>query len=86
MDISIIQGPFSVAPCQTLKSRFATFSSPYVCRLVEAMGASADEAGALAAVQALQWLTADRQVNSTTHVPQKPYQLSLNFDLAFQIV
>ena len=29
MDSSIIQGPFSVAPCQTLISRFATFSSPY---------------------------------------------------------
>jgi hypothetical protein len=28
--LSIIQGPFSVAPCQTLISRFATFSSPYV--------------------------------------------------------
>jgi hypothetical protein len=27
--LSIIQGPFSVAPCQTLISRFATFSSPY---------------------------------------------------------
>jgi hypothetical protein len=26
-DLSIVQGPFSVAPCQTLKSRFATFSS-----------------------------------------------------------
>jgi hypothetical protein len=29
LDSSIIQGPFSVAPCQTLISRFATFSSPY---------------------------------------------------------
>jgi hypothetical protein len=29
LDPSIIQGPFSVAPCQTLISRFATFSSPY---------------------------------------------------------
>jgi hypothetical protein len=29
LDSSIIQGPFSVAQCQTLKSRFATFSSPY---------------------------------------------------------
>ena len=29
MDSSIIQGPVSVAPCQTLVSRFATFSSPY---------------------------------------------------------
>jgi hypothetical protein len=28
-DLSIIQGPFSVAPCQTLISRFATFSSPF---------------------------------------------------------
>jgi ABC-type Fe3+-siderophore transport system permease subunit len=27
--VSIVQGPFSVAPCQTLVSRFATFSSPY---------------------------------------------------------
>jgi hypothetical protein len=27
--LSIIQGPFSVAPCQTLISRFATFASPY---------------------------------------------------------
>jgi hypothetical protein len=27
--LSIIQGPFSVAPCQTLVSRFATFASPY---------------------------------------------------------
>jgi hypothetical protein len=30
--LSIIQGPFSVAPCQTLISRFATFSSPYAGR------------------------------------------------------
>ena len=29
MDSSIIQGPFFVAPCQTLVSRFATFSSLY---------------------------------------------------------
>jgi hypothetical protein len=29
LDSSIIQGPFSVAPCQTLISRFATFASPY---------------------------------------------------------
>jgi hypothetical protein len=29
LDLSIIQGPFCVAPCQTLISRFATFSSPY---------------------------------------------------------
>jgi hypothetical protein len=28
--LSIFQGPFSVAPCQTLISRFATFASPYV--------------------------------------------------------
>ena len=27
--MSIVQGPFSVTPCQTLISRFATFSSPY---------------------------------------------------------
>ena len=25
LDLSIVQGPFSVAPCQTLVSRFATF-------------------------------------------------------------
>jgi hypothetical protein len=31
--VSIIQGPFSVAPCQTLVSRFATFSSLYVTTL-----------------------------------------------------
>jgi hypothetical protein len=29
LDSSIIQGPFSVAPCQTLISRFATFASPW---------------------------------------------------------
>jgi hypothetical protein len=29
LDSSIIQGPFSVAPCQTLIPRFATFASPY---------------------------------------------------------
>jgi hypothetical protein len=29
LDSSIIQGPFSVAPCRTLISRFATFSSQY---------------------------------------------------------
>jgi hypothetical protein len=29
LDVSIIQGPVSVAPCQTLISRFATFSSLY---------------------------------------------------------
>jgi hypothetical protein len=28
-DLSIIQGPFSVAPCQTLTLRLATFASPY---------------------------------------------------------
>jgi hypothetical protein len=27
--LSIVQGPFSVAPCQTLALRFATFPSPY---------------------------------------------------------
>jgi hypothetical protein len=27
-DLSIVQGPFSVAPCRTLTTRFATFSSP----------------------------------------------------------
>jgi hypothetical protein len=26
-DLSIVQGPFSVAPCQTLTSRFAPFAS-----------------------------------------------------------
>jgi hypothetical protein len=26
-DLSIVQGPFSVVPCHTLKLRFATFSS-----------------------------------------------------------
>jgi uncharacterized protein YjbJ (UPF0337 family) len=30
LDLSIIQGPVSVAPCQTLISRFATFPSPYI--------------------------------------------------------
>jgi hypothetical protein len=30
LDSPIIRGPFSAAPCQTLVSRFATFSSPYV--------------------------------------------------------
>jgi hypothetical protein len=29
LDASIVQGPFSVAPCLTLISRFATFASPY---------------------------------------------------------
>jgi hypothetical protein len=29
LDSSIIQGPFSVAPCQTLISRFATFASQF---------------------------------------------------------
>jgi hypothetical protein len=28
LDSSIVQGPFPVAPCQTLISRFATFASP----------------------------------------------------------
>jgi hypothetical protein len=27
LDLSVVQGPFSVAPCQTLVSRFATLSS-----------------------------------------------------------
>jgi hypothetical protein len=31
-DLSIVQGPFSVAPCQTLLVRFATFSSLYGSR------------------------------------------------------
>jgi hypothetical protein len=30
LDLSIIQGPISVAPCQTLVSRFATFASLYL--------------------------------------------------------
>jgi hypothetical protein len=34
--LSIVQEPFSVAPCQTLASRFATFSSPYVVRVQDA--------------------------------------------------
>jgi hypothetical protein len=34
--LSIIQGAFSVTPCQTLVSRFATFSSPYGVRVSEA--------------------------------------------------
>jgi hypothetical protein len=29
LDLSIIQGPFSITKCQTLVSRFATFSSQY---------------------------------------------------------
>ena len=29
LDLSIIQGPFSITKCQTLLSRFATFSSQY---------------------------------------------------------
>ena len=29
-DWSIVQGPFSVAPCQNLRLRFATFASLYV--------------------------------------------------------
>ena len=29
-EMSIAQGPFSVAPCETLALRFATFASPYV--------------------------------------------------------
>jgi hypothetical protein len=29
LGLFIVQGPFSVAPCQTLESRFATFSSLY---------------------------------------------------------
>jgi hypothetical protein len=32
-DLSIVQGPFSVAPCRTLTLRFATFASLYACRL-----------------------------------------------------
>jgi hypothetical protein len=31
LDSSIIQGPFSVAPCQTLISRFATFFIAVEC-------------------------------------------------------
>ena len=31
-DLSIVQGPFSVVPCQTLISRFATFASLYILR------------------------------------------------------
>jgi hypothetical protein len=29
LDLSIIQGPFSITKCQTLISRFATFASQY---------------------------------------------------------
>ena len=39
MDSSIIQGPFSVAPCQTKVSRFATFSSPPPPQAAHALGA-----------------------------------------------
>jgi hypothetical protein len=35
-DLSIVQGPFSVAPYQTLALRCATFSSPYPLRLTAA--------------------------------------------------
>jgi hypothetical protein len=35
LDSFIIQGPFSVAPCQTLISRFATYSSPYDGRRID---------------------------------------------------
>ena len=44
--MSIIQGPFSVAPCQTLISRFATFSSPKRTG-GEASGASIARGGGL---------------------------------------
>jgi hypothetical protein len=42
LDLSIVQGAFSDAPCQALISRFATFSSP--CSTV-AMGVAASPAG-----------------------------------------
>jgi hypothetical protein len=48
--LSIVQGPFSVAPCQTLISRFATFASPYHGVAAAAPGvvpAAAGVAGAL---------------------------------------
>jgi hypothetical protein len=32
-DLSLVQGPFSVAPCQTLALRFATFASLYAALL-----------------------------------------------------
>jgi hypothetical protein len=35
LDSSIIQGPFSVAPCQTLISRFATFFIAVRCSAVK---------------------------------------------------
>jgi hypothetical protein len=44
--LSIVQGPFSVAPCQTFKSRFATCSSLY-----QAAAAAALERAAAAAAQ-----------------------------------
>ena len=40
MDLSIVQGPFSVAPCQTLISRFATFPSRYQGHCAVFLGAS----------------------------------------------
>jgi hypothetical protein len=40
--LSIIQGPFSVAPRQTLISRFATFSSPYSAAACCGSAASAE--------------------------------------------
>jgi hypothetical protein len=43
LDLSIIQGPFSVAPCQTLVSRFATFSSLYT--FLRGLGTAAGTAG-----------------------------------------
>jgi hypothetical protein len=53
LDSSIVQGPFSVAPRQTLISRFATFSSPYAVASIAAVvpppdGASASSRASIA--------------------------------------
>jgi hypothetical protein len=49
LDSSIVQGPFSVAPCQTLVSRFATFLSPYAPPLSSGAGGLASSGAGFAA-------------------------------------
>jgi hypothetical protein len=44
-DLSIVQGPFSVAPCQTLKLRFATVSSLYASAVPRTTQAATTQSG-----------------------------------------
>jgi hypothetical protein len=65
LDLSIIQGPFSDAPCQTLISRFATFSLPY---RGPCTGRASRLAAAAAAVAACNAIHGEQSLPRKVHV------------------